>query len=230
MPVPLLLLPGMDGTGRLFAPLVAHLPAAIDARVLAYPPDRPLAYDALLDLLRPQRPRDQPWCLLGESFSGPLALRLAAERPPGLRGVILAASFVTSPIAWAPRWLHGLARPALFSALALRLAGRVLGTHRCPPDVAATFRAANTSVAPAVLACRARATLGVDLRPLAAALADVPTLVLAARRDRVIGRRQVADIQTLLPHADVQWFDAPHLLLQARPGPAAAAIAAFMRV
>lgn len=43
MPVPLLMLPGMDGTGRLFAPLLPHLPAAIDPRVLSYPPDLPLA-------------------------------------------------------------------------------------------------------------------------------------------------------------------------------------------
>lgn len=226
MRAPLLMLPGMDGTGRLFAPLIAALHPAIDPRPIAYPPDRPLGYDELLELVRPQRPRGE-WYVLGESFSGPLALRLAAERPPGLRGVVLAATFVTAPVAWAPRWL---ARPAFFSAAATRLAARVLGAHRCPPGVAAVFRAANASVAPAVLARRARATLDVDLRPLAPALADTPTLVLAADRDRVLSSARLDEIGALLPHAVVHRFDAPHLLLQSRPAECAAAIADFLRL
>jgi pimeloyl-[acyl-carrier protein] methyl ester esterase len=226
MRTPLLLLPGMDGTGRLFAPLAAHLPPTIDPRTIAYPVDAPLSYDALEHHLRPRLPPHGPWYLLGESFSGPLALRLAASRPPGLCGVILAATFVTPPLAL-PRWLHRLAVPALFSALALRLAARVLGVQRLAPGHRAEFHAANAAVAPAVLACRARATLNVDLRAHADALAGLPILVLAARHDRVVGRRRTAEILALLPHADLRWFDAPHLLLQSRPAEAAAAIAEF---
>lgn len=226
MPTPLLLLPGMDGTGRLFAPLVDHLPASIDPRVIAYPVDALLAYDALLDHLRPLLPQRGPWYLLGESFSGPLALRLAAARPPGLAGVILAATFVTPPLAL-PRWLHRLAVPALFSAPLMRLGARALGVHRLAPELRAEFHAASAAVAPAVLACRARATLGVDLRSLAGSLADLPILALAARHDRVIDRRRTAEILALLPHADLRWFDAPHLLLQSRPAETAAAILEF---
>lgn len=226
MRVPLLLLPGMDGTGRLFAPLIAALPPAVDPHPVAYPPDRPLDYDALLEFVRPLRPRGA-WYLLGESFSGPLALRLAAERPPGLRGLVLAATFAASPAPWAPRWL---ARPTLFTPAAARLAARVLGAHRCGPGVAAMFRAASASVAPAVLAARARAVLDVDLRPLAPALADLPALILAATRDRVVARRHTDRLAALLPHAAVRRLDAPHLLLQARPDEAAAAVAELMRL
>jgi hypothetical protein len=38
----LLLLPGMDGTGRMFAPLIARLPASLEPRAIAYPGDRAL--------------------------------------------------------------------------------------------------------------------------------------------------------------------------------------------
>ncbi|NUN50811.1 MAG: pimeloyl-ACP methyl ester esterase, partial [Candidatus Brocadiae bacterium] len=38
----LILLPGLDGSGRLFAPLLAALGTGIEARAIAYPPDRAL--------------------------------------------------------------------------------------------------------------------------------------------------------------------------------------------
>lgn len=226
MRVPLLLLPGMDGTGRLFAPLVPRLPSTIEARVVAYPHDQTLGYDDLLERVRGVAPRGGRWFVLGESFSGPLALRLAAEKPAGLGGVILAASFVAAPIR-VPRWLHGLARPAMFSRWTHAIAGRVLGTRDGAASLHAAFVAANTEVAPAALARRAREILGVDLTSVARDV-DVPVLALAARRDRAVGPREVAAIQRLLPRATVRWFDAPHLLLQTRPAEAAAAIAAFM--
>jgi pimeloyl-ACP methyl ester carboxylesterase len=56
----------------------------------------------------------------------------------------------------------------------------------------------------------------------------VPILVLVAQHDRVIGGAQTRTIAALLPHATIKKFDAPHLLLQARPEQAAAAIAEFV--
>src|SRR6516225_8307668 len=94
----LLLLPGMDGTGRLFEPLLPFLPPSLVAVVLAYPPDRPLDYAELLPYVEAAIPDGQEFLVLGESFSGPLALLLAARQPPGLRGIILCASFARSPL------------------------------------------------------------------------------------------------------------------------------------
>jgi pimeloyl-[acyl-carrier protein] methyl ester esterase len=227
-PLPLLLLPGMDGTGRLFAPLLPHLPATLAPRIVTYPFDQPLDYADLLALVSAQLPAG-PFVVLGESFSGPLALRLAAARPPGLAGAILVASFVAPPLPWLPRWAHRLASPAMFNSLGRRLGGRVLGTGECPPGVAAAFREANAAVSPAVIAHRVRAALTVDLEPAREALADVPLLALVAARDRLLGPASTAAIRHLLPHADVRTIDSPHLLLQARPAEAAAAIAEFTR-
>lgn len=227
-PIPLLLLPGMDGTGRLFAPLLARLPASVEPVVVGYSRDEPLGYDELLALVRARLPDDGPFVVLGESFSGPLALRLAALRPPGLVGAILVASFVASPLRWAPRWAHRLASPAMFRIFG-RLGGRVLGAHLCPDEIQALFAAANAAVSPAVLARRAREALAVDLESSLPRLDDLPVLVLAARHDRLLGRAATEAIDRVLPRAEVRWIDAPHLLLQARPDEAAAAIAGFVR-
>jgi pimeloyl-ACP methyl ester carboxylesterase len=94
----LVLLPGLDGTGRLFDPLLAALPGSFAPKVVAYPPDKPLNYHQLIPYIREVIPWDAPYVLLAESFSGPLALEFAAVQWENLRGVVLCASFVTNPL------------------------------------------------------------------------------------------------------------------------------------
>ena len=87
-PFTLVLLPGLDGTGEQFAPLLRELPSTIAPVTVRYPVDRALGYEELLPLALEQLPADCPFVLVGESFSGPLAIRLAAQRPPGLRALV----------------------------------------------------------------------------------------------------------------------------------------------
>jgi pimeloyl-ACP methyl ester carboxylesterase len=94
--VAIVLLPGMDGTGELFAPLLDALPAELDPIVVRYP-DRPASYAEHEEVARHAMPRDQPFVLLGESFSGPVAVSIAASAPPNLRGLILCSSFLSCP-------------------------------------------------------------------------------------------------------------------------------------
>ncbi len=221
----LLLLPGMDGTGRLFAPLLARLPPTIATRTIAYPGDQPLGYAELLTFVRGQLPAGD-YFLLAESFSGPLALCLAGERPPGLRGLIFASTFAASPMPWLPRWSHALARPWLFGGVGpgSRLG---LGLDSCPPEITTLLRDALATVSPTVLARRAREILSVEAprSPI-----SLPALVLAARRDRLVGHATVDALTALLPRAEVVWFDAPHLLLQARPDEAASTISEWVEL
>jgi len=80
----LLLLPGMDGTGELFADFITLLPSWIEPCVVSYPRDRRLSYDQLLPILKSALPSDEPFVILAESFSTPLAVMFAAETPKGL--------------------------------------------------------------------------------------------------------------------------------------------------
>ena len=101
----LVLLPGLDGTGLLFGPLLAALPSEVAPIVVSYPGDSPLAYSELLPLVLAALPTDRPFVLLGESFSGPLAVMAAAARPAGLVGVVLCASFIRNPHSYVPSFL-----------------------------------------------------------------------------------------------------------------------------
>lgn len=220
----LILLPGLDGSGRLFAPLVASLGSGIEARAIAYPADRTLGYAELADFVRPQLPADRPFVLLGESFSGPVAIRLAAERPPGLVGLVLCCTFARNP----RPWLGALARP-LLGLLPLRhlpvapaclvLAGRDSNAHW-----RAELKAALAPLTSAVLRARLRAVLAVDVRKEAAAL-EVPVLALRATRDLVVPPAASRALLQCLPHATSISLDGPHFLLQV----ASRAVAAELR-
>jgi pimeloyl-[acyl-carrier protein] methyl ester esterase len=71
-----ILLPGLDGTGRLFDPLLKELPADLRAEVISYPTDAILDYAALEQFVEAALPRRDPFIIVAESFSGPLAIRL----------------------------------------------------------------------------------------------------------------------------------------------------------
>ena len=223
----LVLLPGMDGTGTLFDPLLAALGPALTPQVLRYPPDAPLGYAELEDRVAAELPRDRPYVLLGESFSGPIAIALAARRPPHLRGLILCCSFAVSPLpalAWMPEaWIAALVRLTPYVVLRQALMGGFTST-----EGNAAFDQALAPVAPAVMAHRARAALTVDRRPELERI-EVPMVYLQAEHDRVVGAGAAAAIQARAPQMGIERFDAPHFLLQSRPQEAAAAIERFTR-
>lgn len=226
--IPIVLLPGLEGTGRLFARFLAAATGALDLRVVPYPTDRPLGYEELSDHVRAALPRRGRYVLLGESFSGPLALKLAGERPRGLAGLILAASFHRRP---APRWLERL-RPlgrvffaAPLPAHAVRL---LLGGADSPPELVREVQDAVASVPWRVMLTRARAALDVDASDAVAAC-PVPLLVLSGREDRLLRRSIPAEIQALRADAEVRVLDAPHLVLQRLPSEAMAVVEGFAR-
>lgn len=88
----LVLLPGLDGTGILFEPVLRELPPEIVPHVVPLPNRFPMDYDALASFVASRLPGTGRYILLGESFSGPLSLMIAAARPAGLQGVILCAA------------------------------------------------------------------------------------------------------------------------------------------
>src|SRR5688572_22228863 len=117
-PPRIVLLPGLDGTGKLFAPLLGALEPEFECQVVSYP-DSLTDYAAHEAHVRAVLPKDRPFMVLGESFSGPIAVRLGANPPPSLAGIILSASFLRSPHAWLGIFRIGLRllpkrRPPMF--------------------------------------------------------------------------------------------------------------------
>lgn len=206
--------------------MLGALPSSLRAVPVDYPTDAVLGYRELEERIAPHLP-SEPFALLGESFSGPLALRLAARGSPHLRAVILVASFIQSPVAW-PRMLHVLAREAFFRVPPPGFAIRhwMVGKDASPALVT-SVREAIDMVEPKVIAARVREVLRVDAREALLAI-RVPLLYLAGGRDRLVSPDLATSLQRLSPGMEVSVLDAPHLVLQRRPQEAVEVIARFL--
>lgn len=221
------LLPGFDGSGRLFAPLLAKVSLPFEPRVEALPSDVPRGYDELAKWLTHRLPTDRPFALLAESFSGPLAVRIASDQPKFLSHLVLVATFLRSPLrrwltAFAPLARSSFSRPPPALAIRALLAGR-----DAPPSLVAAVREATMSLPPEVAAARARAALSADVVGTFASL-TVPTLWIRASADCLLRSGHADDALALRPSVRVVSIDGPHMILQRRPSECLAAIARFL--
>lgn len=225
----LVILPGMDGGGALLAPFVAALPPTIAGEVLEYPPDRPLGYGALESRVRAHLgASSEPTALLAESFSGPIAIRIAADPPPHLRALVLVATFAALPMPAAARFA---VTPALF---ALRPPRAILRRTLLAPDssdaLVDALGAAIARTSPRVMAQRIRAALRVDVRAELASV-QIPTLVLEGRKDhllRPLVERGHDPVARLPADLRVVTLDTPHLVLEAAPIESASVVVGFL--
>jgi hypothetical protein len=74
----------MEGTGTLFAHLLQALPSTLNAVTVSYPRQQFLGYSDLLSFLTERVPKADPFVLLAESFSTPLAVKFAATHPANI--------------------------------------------------------------------------------------------------------------------------------------------------
>jgi len=224
----ILALPGLDGTGDLFRWFADCAPDGMAVETVTYPATRAsgiLDYPSHLAFARRHLPSDGPFLLLGESFSGPVAVRLAAEAPPGLAGVVLCNTFVRSP-SWSGfsrlPWQHLFRRPVPTHVVRRRLAGT--DTTR---EIVTAVREVTAKVEPAVRAARMKAALTVDARD-AFSRVEAPVLYLLGTRDRLVRGWCLRTVLSVKPETMVAKIDAPHMLLQIAPDEAWKAIGAFV--
>ncbi|UUY08119.1 alpha/beta fold hydrolase [Pseudomonas sp. J452] len=217
----LLLLPGLNGSNRLFAPL---LPWLDDVPVVALqlPAQGPQDSDSLVTTLLPQL-GDSPFILLGESFSGHLAYQLALRQPPGLRGVIFAAAFLRRP------------HPLLALSRYLPLPKRLLSNdqllqlfcvgRKANPALLTLLREEIRQLPDTLLRARLHslACLQEPGQPLA-----VPALHLWPQQDRLVSRNAAASLSRHCSDLRQIALEGPHFILQSRAEACAQAIKEFV--
>lgn len=220
----LVLLPGMDGTGTLFGPFTAALGGRMPVITVTYPADQPLDYAQLQVRVRECLPMDEPFLLLGESFSGPVAIAIAANAPRNLAGLILCCSFATNP-----RPSLAILKPlirVLPDIRSARMASPLLLGASATPALQQQLGAALARVSIEVLRARLRATMEVDMKD-ALQRVSVPILYLRATLDRLVPKSACDLIASLAPQTHIAEVRAPHMLLQAAPAESAAIVNVF---
>jgi pimeloyl-[acyl-carrier protein] methyl ester esterase len=222
----LVLLPGLDGTGDLFAPFLSVAAQRFAVQVLRYDHDRDQSAARLARALLPALPGDGRFVLVAESFASPIALRLAASAPKGLSAVVLVNGFARTPLSLG---LSAVALPLGWSfARALTRSPdwalrRYLLDDAAPLALVAALRQALRSVPPSVLQARLSG-LAVCDETESYLRSTAPMFYLRSTADRLLGGAPLALLEYLRPGLCVESIAAPHLLLQRAPEAALAAL------
>lgn len=220
----LVLLPGLDGTGRFFARLERELKGRLNVQVIAYPSDPAFGYAELPDYVR-DKIGTELVVVLGESYSGPVALRLGAQNPNQVKGVILAATFLTPP--W-PKWMLNLSARGEPGLVPRGWIDAILRGGAEDRELGAEIASVMAGFDGKVRSARLRAVAGVDARADFARV-SCPILALHGQHDWLVWPGPMR--RAIGPKAGARWklLAGPHMLLQNNPGEAARAIEAFVK-
>ena len=169
----------------MFSPLIKQLRPDFDPLVVTYPVSNLLNYSDLYELISEKLPKEAKFIILGESFSGPLAIQIAASKPKNLVGVILCATFFSNP------------RPCLkpfifFLLLAIRyFPVNKWGIHvllfngEVDPQLSLLLGGTLKKVPQSTLAHRLKNVFSVNVRDLLDQI-EVPILCIFATKDRLV--------------------------------------------
>lgn len=222
------LLPGLDGTGKLFAGFTAVLPPTLRVVIAQYPTDHFLTYSDLVTLVSQMLPTSGSVVLIAESFSTPLAAKLVANQSDQIAGLVMCAGFVTSPLRGSTALIRALVGPWLFRHLppSSVLKYFLLGSD-APAPLEEAVEQTLRLVSPQVLSERVRAVLDCDARKDLARV-RVPMMYIRAERDRLVRGQCFREIRDLRPDASFVSVRAPHLVLQKEPQRSAELIMRFI--
>ncbi|HEX9626521.1 MAG TPA: alpha/beta hydrolase [Acidiferrobacterales bacterium] len=205
----------MDGTDRLSAGLVKALPPGSDSGIIAYPTDRFLDYDELERWVRARLPRSERFILVAQSFSGPVAYRIARRPPPNLALLVLVASFVEPPhpgLRWVQSWLP--LRLLLRRALAGGVVTRLLLGKPAGPELLERFRRVLAGVPGEVLSRRLSAMAQL---PPARESIRVPCVYIRPRDDNLVAPRNIDVIRRIAPDLRVYTVEGRHFVTETNP-------------
>ena len=227
IPPILVCLPGLDGTGTLFDDFLAEVALGWERIVVRYPPDLS-SYDDLVPVVQTAIPEWPRVILVAESFSAPIAIKVAAQASGNLRGLVLCSGFASSPLRGVTRFLASALAPLLFKLEPSKLAVKLfLAGWDAPKHLITAVCEAVRTVPPAVLAGRLKQVLSCDVRDELGKI-YVPVLCVKAMRDRLVGSACAREILRGSREAKLVEIDGPHLILQREPRRCEVAIAEFI--
>ncbi len=211
----LVLMPGLDGTGKFFDPIIPLLQADFNLQIVTYPDLD--SFEAYVDCALSQLPTEAGFSLLAESFSGPVAIAAMAQRPGLVGPSVLSSTFVRSPLPELTR-MSAYIPDQMFSIGAL---GQFcLDLYEVEDDDFSETQPLPLNVTEqldgSVLKNRIGAMSRIDISALLPGI-EVPILYLRGTHDRIVSENDATMMQQYLPRVERVDIDAPHLLLQTRP-------------
>ena len=214
-----LLIPGLDGTGRFYQPHVAELSIRYRVRPWEFRTRAPFGFDDLVAELAEGTCDENPgsMVIVGESFGGPVAMHFALAHPDRVRGLVLINAFA----AYRRRVRINLAcltapmlRWPVIRAVKTVVADRILASEGIPAAQRRLYHETVRLIDPAAYRQRLELVRTVDLADRLGEI-NVPTLILASGRDKLVSSiRAGRFMASRIPNARLHEFPrAGHALL-----------------
>ena len=185
--------------------------------VVRYPTQKPCSYADLFPLVKEATSGLERFVVLGESFSAPLAVRLAASNLSNLAGLVISAGFVCNPFPNHGFFLRAVARPMVFRLSPPDFVLEYYSLGPFPPsDLKQRVRRAVRSVRPRVLAGRVQEILSCDVREDLARV-KVPIMYLQAADDRLVRSGCFDQVRKIQRSVVLVSLPGPHMILQREP-------------
>lgn len=209
----IVLLPGLDGTGLLFKPLIATLPSNIDTLIITYPPNIALTYQELVEFVINQLPKED-YLLVGESFSGPIVYQVALHSTKYLKSVVFVATFLSNPRPHIPN-LFGFLPVHFVSTLPTPILKSLFLGSTVDNQTIKLFKQAIGEVAPNVLTFRLREIF--KLSPKHFPSCHLRAIYIQAINDKFISNNNVSIFKQVFKDFHLFKVMGTHFILQANP-------------
>jgi pimeloyl-[acyl-carrier protein] methyl ester esterase len=224
----LILMPGLDGTGLSFEPLLKIIPDNVKITIIHYPIDKLLSFEETVECAAAQIVPEPPPIVIAESFSGPVAVQMIASGRIKAKALILCATFAKSPhpIIWTVTRFLRLPRlirpemPVLFFKI-------ILGDKKLIASLLPLWKKVHADVPARVMDHRLGLINRVDVTESLKKL-SLPCLYLQAMDDRVVSSSCLKYFEQNIPHLVIKRIKAPHFILQAKPQECLEAIEQFI--
>jgi len=207
----IILLPGLDGTGELFIPLIKELPTSVTSKIIKYDVHKEQSYDELIEYVIEQLP-SEPFILVAESFSGFIAYNIGLKKPKYLKHIIFVATFLKNP---RPKIWYIFANRYIFSLKIPQVLIKVLFLgFSVKNNVINLFQESIYSVSSKVLYFR---LMQVKNLSFSKEILTLKTTYIQAKNDKLVPKYALNDFTNICEDLNIFKIKANHLILQAEP-------------
>lgn len=220
MPTPLIVCPGLDGSGSEFSDLEDLLAPVLRLQFVRYPNNGTASVKGLASMVA-SKLRKLPKgrrLLIGCSFGGFVATCTALRYPKLVDGLCLVATFNHDPAPWSEALGVALAKvlPKSTTKTVARVLARKITGKRMAKSQHDRFAEAIDAIDPFVMAARVKLFQGWDGRDRLADI-GVPTEIVYATRDGISGTGAQIKGWGALPNARVTGVKCGHVLPYEKP-------------